>query len=142
MITIYGIKNCDTMKKALKWLNERGVEYRLHDYKKAGLDEATLKAWVKQIGWEPLVNRRGTTWRKLPESDREQIDEDKAIELMLANLSLIKRPVLVTGNSLHVGFKPEQYDEILPPSSLLPPTARYDADPSKAEHSAISAITI
>ncbi len=115
MITIYGIKNCDTMKKALKWLNQRGVEYQLHDYKKAGLEEATLKAWIEQIGWEPLINRRGTTWRKLPGSDREQIDEDKAIELMLANLSLIKRPVLVTGNSLHVGFKPEQYDEILPP---------------------------
>ena len=112
MITIYGIKNCDTMKKAFKWLDDHGVEYEFHDFKKAGLDEKTLKAWVKQVGWETLVNRRGTTWRKLPESDREGIDEAKAIHLMLDNLSLIKRPVLNTGKTLHVGFKADEYSEI------------------------------
>ncbi len=112
MTTIYGIKNCDTMKKACKWLDEHGVEYEFHDYKKAGLDQQQLKAWVKQIGWEPLVNRRGTTWRKLPESDREGIDEAKAINLMLANLSLIKRPVLDTGKILHIGFKTDEYGKI------------------------------
>ena len=112
MVTIYGIKNCDTMKKAFKWLDEHGVEYEFHDYKKAGLDEKQLKVWVKQVGWETLVNRRGTTWRKLPEADRENIDEAKAIKLMLANLSLIKRPVLDTGKELHVGFKADDYAKI------------------------------
>ena len=112
MTTIYGIKNCDTMKKALKWLDEHGVNYEFHDYKKAGLDEKQLKAWVKQVGWKTLVNRRGTTWRKLPESDRENINEAKAIEMMLANLSLIKRPVLDTGETLHVGFKADEYKQL------------------------------
>jgi len=112
MNTIYGIKNCDSMKKAIKWLNENGVDYQFHDFKKAGLDEKQLKAWVKQVGWEVLVNRRGTTWRKLPEAEREGIDEAKAIQLMLANLSLIKRPVLETDKTLHVGFKAEEYNQI------------------------------
>ena len=112
MTTIYGIKNCDTMKKAIKWLNENGVEFEFHDFKKAGLEEAQLKAWVKQVGWELLVNRRGTTWRKLPESERDGIDETKAIQLMLANLSLIKRPVLITDNAIHVGFKADEYAQI------------------------------
>ncbi len=112
MTTIYGIKNCDTMKKAIKWLAEHKVEYQFHDFKKAGLDEKQLKAWVKQVGWEALVNRRGTTWRKLPEVDREDINETKAIQLMLDNLSLIKRPVLDTGKNLHVGFKADEYANI------------------------------
>ncbi len=112
MTTIYGIKNCDTMKKAIKWLNEHEVEYQFHDYKKMGLEEKQLKDWVKQIGWEALVNRRGTTWRKLPEADREGINEAKAIQLMLDNLSLIKRPVLETGKNLHVGFKADEYAKI------------------------------
>ena len=112
MTTLYGIKNCDTMKKAIKWLNEHGIEYQFHDYKKAGLDEQQLKAWVAQLGWEILVNRRGTTWRKLPETVRDGIDEAKAIQLMLDNLSLIKRPVLVTDKTIHVGFKADEYAEI------------------------------
>ncbi len=112
MNTIYGIKNCDTMKKAIKWLTEHGIEYQFHDFKKLGLEEKQLKAWVKQIGWETLVNRRGTTWRKLPESNREEIDESKAIQLMLDNLSLIKRPVLVTDKTIHVGFKADDYAKL------------------------------
>lgn len=111
MTTIYGIKNCDTMKKAMKWLNEHGIDYQFHDYKKSGLSEAQLKGWVKQVGWEPLVNTRGTTWRKLPESDRENLDEARAISLMLANLSLIKRPVLEHGNALTVGFSATDYEK-------------------------------
>lgn len=112
MTTIYGIKNCDTMKKAFKWLNDHGVDYEFHDYKKGGLDEKRLKAWIKQLGWEALVNRRGLTWRKLPEMDREGVDEARAIRLMLASPSLIKRPVLDTGKVLRVGFKPEEYQAL------------------------------
>jgi len=112
MTTIYGIKNCDTMKKAIKWLNDNGVEFEFHDFKKAGLEEKQLKSWVKQVGWELLVNRRGTTWRKLPEAERDGIDESKAIQLILNNLSLIKRPVLETNNGLYVGFKAEEYAQI------------------------------
>ena len=112
MTTIYGIKNCDTMKKAFKWLDEHGVDYDFHDYKKVGLDEKQLKTWVKQVGWETLVNRRGTTWRKLPEADRENINEAKAIKLMLANLSLIKRPVLNNSNTLQIGFKADEYEQL------------------------------
>ena len=112
MTTLYGIKNCDTMKKAMQWLNDQGIDYQFHDFKKAGLDEETLKSWIKHVGWETLVNRRGTTWRKLPQHDRDTIDETKAIELMLANLSLIKRPVLETGDGTYVGFKADQYAKI------------------------------
>jgi len=112
MTTIYGIKNCDTMKKAMKWLSENGVDYEFHDFKKAGLDEKTLKAWVKHVGWETLVNRRGLTWRKLPENDRNDINEAKAIALMMDNLSLIKRPVLNTSSGLHVGFKADEYEKL------------------------------
>jgi len=112
MTTIYGIKNCDTMKKAMKWLTDNGVEFEFYDFKKQGLEQSQLETWVKQVGWETLVNRRGTTWRKLPENDREDVDEHKAITLMLANLSLIKRPVLDTGKGLHVGFKADDYQAI------------------------------
>lgn len=99
------------MKKAIKWLNDNDVEFEFHDFKKAGLEEKRLKSWVKQVGWELLVNRRGTTWRKLPEAERDEIDENKAIQLMLDNLSLIKRPVLETDKSLHVGLKAEEYSQ-------------------------------
>jgi len=109
MTTIYGIKDCDTMKKAFKWLDDHGVEYEFHDFKKAGLDEKQLKTWVKQVGWEALVNRRGLTWRKLPEAEREGINEARAIKLMLANTSLVKRPVLANRKKLLVGFKPDEY---------------------------------
>mgnify|MGYP002620868787 CR=1 FL=1 len=113
MTTIYGIKNCDTMKKALKWLDDHGVDYEFHDYKKSGLDQKQLKAWVKQLGWETLVNRRGLTWRRLPEAEREGINEAKAIALMVTHPSLVKRPVLDTGGSVQVGFKPEEYGRLL-----------------------------
>jgi arsenate reductase len=107
--TLYGIRNCDTMKKAWTWLDEHGVAYAFHDYKKQGIDRAKLEAWAGQVGWEVLLNRAGTTFRKLPEADRTGLDQAKAIGLMLAQPSMIKRPVLETGGRLLVGFKPEQY---------------------------------
>jgi arsenate reductase len=109
-ITIYGIKNCDTMKKARAWLDQRGVAYRFHDYKTAGIERATLEGWAKKAGWEALLNKAGTTFRKLPEKDKEGLTEKKAIALMLSQPSMIKRPVLEAGGKLIVGFKPEQYE--------------------------------
>jgi arsenate reductase len=108
-ITIYGIRNCDTMKKARDWLAANGVAAEFHDYKTAGIDRATLEGWVKALGWEVLLNRAGTTFRKLPEADRQGIDAPKAIELMLAQPSMIKRPVLDADGKLLVGFKPDSY---------------------------------
>ena len=107
--TIYGIKNCDTMKKARAWLDAKGVSYTFHDYKAAGIDASTLKAWAGQLGWEKLLNRAGTTFRKLPDAEREGLDEAKAIALMVAQPSMIKRPVLARGGKLVVGFSPEAY---------------------------------
>ena len=109
MVTIYGIKNCDTMKKARAWLEARGVAYAFHDYKAAGVERGMLQAWSKSVGWEVLFNRAGTTFRKLPEADKVRITEAKAIALMLAQPSMIKRPVLAIGGRLIVGFKPETY---------------------------------
>jgi arsenate reductase (glutaredoxin) len=110
-ITIYGIKNCDTMKKARGWLDTRGVAYAFHDYKTAGIERAKLEGWAKKAGWEALLNKAGTMFRKLPDKDREGLTEAKAIKLMLAQPSMIKRPVLeLTGGKLLVGFKPEQYE--------------------------------
>jgi arsenate reductase len=109
VITIFGIKNCDTMKKAFAWLDDHGVQYDFHDYKKSGIDIATLKAWSKRVGWEVLLNTRGTTWRKLTPEQQANLDEAKALKLMSENPSLIKRPVLETGNELLVGFDPERY---------------------------------
>lgn len=108
-LTIYGIRACDTMKKARAWLDEHGIDYRFHDYKTAGIDAARLGDWADRIGWETLLNRGGTTFRKLPESDRIDIDRDKAIALMLAQPSMIKRPVLDRDGAIIVGFKPERY---------------------------------
>ena len=108
-ITIYGIKNCDTMKKARTWLDGHGVAYNFHDYKAAGIDKATLASWAKAVGWETLLNRAGTTFRKLDEADKEGLTEARAIALMLAQPSMIKRPVLDLGGKLLVGFKPEIY---------------------------------
>lgn len=109
-ITIYGIKNCDTMKKAFTWLKDHGVAHAFHDYKASGIEKAKLEAWCKSVGWELLLNRAGTTFRKLPEAEREDIIEKKAIALMLAQPSMIKRPVLeLGGGKLLVGFKPDQY---------------------------------
>jgi arsenate reductase (glutaredoxin) len=108
-VTIYGIKNCDTMKKARAWLDERGIAYIFHDYKAQGVERARLEAWAREVGWETLLNRAGTTFRKLPETSREGITEQKAITLMLDQPSMIKRPVLDIGGKLLVGFKPEIY---------------------------------
>ena len=109
MVTIYGIKNCDTMKKARSWLESKKVAHTFHDYKAVGIDKATLEGWVKNVGWQVLINRAGTTFRKLPHADKEDITEKKAVALMLAQPSLIKRPVLDAKGSLTVGFKPEEY---------------------------------
>ena len=109
MITIFGIKNCDTMKKARAWLEQRGVEHRFHDYKTAGIDAVTLRGWVRRVGWEVLLNRSGTTFRKLAAADRADLTEAKAIALMLAQPGMIKRPVLDAREALMVGFKPEAY---------------------------------
>lgn len=108
-ITIYGIRNCDTMKKAFAWLDKAGVDYTFHDYKKEGIDRKTLEAWRKQVGWETLLNRAGMTFRKLPERDKEGLNAGKALKLMLEQPSMIKRPVLDLGKRLLVGFKPEEY---------------------------------
>ncbi|OYY72626.1 arsenate reductase [Sphingomonas sp. 28-63-12] len=110
MTTLYGIKNCDTMTKARAWLDAAGVTYQFHDYKLAGADPARLEAWVERAGWEMLLNRAGTTFRKLPDADKQGIDRDKAIALMLANPSMIKRPVIEVGDALLIGFKPDAYD--------------------------------
>jgi len=107
--TVYGIKNCDTIKKARKWLEQHDVDYAFHDVRSDGLDEPTLRSWIKAVGWETLLNTRGTTWRKLPEKDKADMNEDKAMELMLAQPAMIKRPVLKLDKKLHVGFKEADY---------------------------------
>src|SRR5215470_7325490 len=113
-ITIYGIRNCDTMKKARAWLDKRGVDYAFHDYKTAGIDRTQLERWAKKVGWETLLNRAGITFKKLPDREKDNITLAKAIALMLKQPSMIKRPVLeVGGGKLLVGFKPEQYAAIL-----------------------------
>ncbi|SDS78736.1 arsenate reductase [Halopseudomonas xinjiangensis] len=109
MITLYGIKACDTMKKARVWLEEQGIEYQFHDYRKEGIDADQLRAWCDEHGWETVLNRQGTTFRKLDDADKEAIDTSKAVGLMQANPSMIKRPVLDTGSQRLVGFKPDQY---------------------------------
>jgi Spx/MgsR family transcriptional regulator len=110
-VTLYGIKNCDTMKKARAWLDAKGVPYAFHDYKAEGVDRARLETWAGSVGWETLLNRAGTTFRKLPDADKAGLDEGRAIALMLDQPSMIKRPVLDLGGRLVVGFKPEQYEE-------------------------------
>lgn len=113
MIQVFGIKNCDTMKKAFAWLTENGVAYEFTDYKKAGVAEANLPDWNARAGWEKLLNTRGLTWRKLSDEERAAVDEQKALKLMAQYPSLIKRPVLDTGSQLIVGFAPENYAEKL-----------------------------
>jgi arsenate reductase len=114
-VTIYGIRNCDTMKKARAWLDKSGVDYAFHDYKVAGIDKAKLESWAKKAGWETLINRAGTTFRKLPDKDKNGLTEKKAIALMLAQPSMIRRPVLEAGGGrLLVGFRPEEYGKVLP----------------------------
>ena len=109
--TIYGIKNCDTMKKARAWLDSHGVKYEFHDYKTAGAPKEKLKAWCDELGWETLLNRAGTTFKKLPEADKEGLNERKALALMFDQPSMIKRPVLEVGSKLLVGFRPDIYAE-------------------------------
>jgi arsenate reductase (glutaredoxin) len=109
MTTIYGIRNCDTMKKAFAWLDGHKVRYEFHDYKSAGIELARLKAWSKQVGWETLLNTRGTTWRKLLPAQQANLDERKALQLMSEHPSLIRRPVLEHGATLLVGFDAQQY---------------------------------
>jgi Spx/MgsR family transcriptional regulator len=111
-ITIYGIKNCDTMKKARAWLDKQGVEYAFHDYKSAGIERERLERWEKKVGWETLLNRAGTTFRKLPDEAKENLDERKALQLMLEQPSMIKRPVLERDSTLWVGFTPEKYSAL------------------------------
>jgi len=112
MTTVYGIKNCDTMKKARRWLDEHDVAYDFHDYKKDGIDEKTLTGWVKKLGWEALLNRRGTTWRKLPDKLKDNINQSSAIKIMLEQPSIIKRPVVKKGSSYLVGFDEQQFQDM------------------------------
>lgn len=107
--TLYGIPNCDTVKKARVWLGQHGVTFLFHDYKKAGIDRARLQGWVAEHGWQTVLNRAGTTFRALPEADKADLTADRAIALMLAQPSMIKRPVLELGDRTLVGFKPELY---------------------------------
>lgn len=110
MITIFGIKNCDTMKKAFRWLDENNIEYHFHDYKKAGVDEIMAKAWIDLLGWENIINKRGTTWRKLDDEVKSTIDSEKAVNLMLAQPSIIKRPLLQLEETKYLlGFNSEEY---------------------------------
>jgi arsenate reductase len=109
-VIIYGIKNCDTMKKARAWLDGHGVNYTFHDYNTAGIERAQLEKWAKKVGWEALLNRAGTTFKKLPDKEKDGVTQAKALALMLKQPSMIKRPVLeASGGNLLVGFKPEQY---------------------------------
>lgn len=112
-VILFGIKNCDTMKKAFNWLTSNGVDYEFTDYKKAGVAAAHLADWSQRAGWETLLNKRGLTWKKLTDAERTDVNETKAIELMTQHPSLIKRPVLDTGRQLIIGFTPENYAEQL-----------------------------
>ncbi len=109
---IYGIKSCDTMKKARAWLESNGVAYEFHDYKESGVERAKLEGWLKMVGWEALLNRAGTTFRKLPDAAKTNLTEAKAVKLMLEQPSMIKRPVLEYGRTLLVGFSPEKYSAL------------------------------
>ena len=113
MIKIYGIPNCDTMKKARRWLEASGIDYDFHDYKKRGVPEKNLKAWVQKAGWETLLNKRGTTWRKLDDELKHNIDNESAIKTMLDNPSIIKRPVLESNQLLLIGFKEDEYRQLI-----------------------------
>jgi len=111
-VTLHGIRNCDTVKKARLWLEAKGVDYAFHDFKSAGVTEAQLESWCDQAGWETVLNRAGTTFRKLPEAERAGIDADKAVALMLAQPSMIKRPMLESGDALLAGFAPDRYSAV------------------------------
>jgi arsenate reductase (glutaredoxin) len=112
-ITLYGIPSCDTVKKARKWLDARGVTYAFHDYKKQGADPAKIAGWVEKVGWEKILNRAGTTFKKLPEADKEGLDAAKAVALMAANPSAIKRPIVEHPDGLLVGFRDNEWEQAL-----------------------------
>ena len=112
-VTIFGIKNCDTMKKARAWLEAHGVDYAFHDYKTAGIERERLASWAEQVGWETLLNRAGTTFRKLPDSDKEGLDAAKAVQVMAANPSTIKRPVVEYPGGILIGFKESEWEAAL-----------------------------
>ncbi len=114
MIEVYGLNNCDTCRKARKWLDEQGIEHRFHDIRKANLDDEAIAGWAVKAGWETLLNRRGTTWRGLPAPDREDVDEGSAIRLMTSHPALIKRPVFVTGSDVLVGFTTDVQKALAP----------------------------
>ena len=111
-ITLYGISNCDTIKKARSWLNEHRVSFEFHDYRKQGLDRDQLQSMTSALGWETMLNRRGTTWRALPETLKNTIDSESALQVMLDNPAIIKRPIMDRQGSFHIGFSPAQYQEI------------------------------
>lgn len=113
MITIFGIKNCDAVRKAIKWLAVNECEHQFHDFRVDGLDDKVLNAWVNNVGWEKLLNTRSTSWRQLPEKQKKQVSEQSAIKLMLENPTLIKRPVLELNNQILVGFKDAEYQNLL-----------------------------
>jgi len=113
MTTLYGIPNCDTIKKARKWLDDKNIAYEFHDYKKAGIDRKTLKNWCKEFGYETLINNRGTTWRKLEDQLKNNINETSAIKIMQENTSVIKRPVLISDHTKIVGFNEADYKSLL-----------------------------
>ncbi len=113
-VTMYGIPTCDTIKKARGWLSEHGTAFTFHDYRKDGLDRALLDALIDRVGWEVLLNRAGTTFRKLPEADRTELDRERATALMLAQPGMIKRPVLIADDRIEVGFKPDRYAALFP----------------------------
>ena len=112
MIKLYGIPNCDTIKKARSWLDKHGVDYEFHNYKKQGVPEKELKAWIKQLGWEVLLNKRGTTWRQLDEDTKAKVNQASAIQIMLENPSIIKRPVLDVDGTFYVGFSDTNYTQV------------------------------
>ena len=112
MAVVYGIKNCDTVKKACKWLDQHDIEFTFHDFRKDGLTKSKVQSWLKEIDWETLVNKRGTTWRKLNDTQKSQINKTSATKLMVEQPTLIKRPVLEIGTQVFVGFSPENYQSV------------------------------
>ena len=112
MVILYGISNCDTIKKARRWLNEAGIEYQFHDYRKDGLNQSQLEQWADELDWQQLLNRRGTTWRQLTDEQKNTINRDRAVQLMLEYPAMIKRPLLDTGNSKVLGFSADRYQDL------------------------------
>jgi arsenate reductase len=112
MLTLYGIKNCDTVKKARRWLEDHGIEYQFHDFRQDGLNKKQLSGWVEQLGWEVIVNKRSTTWRNLSDKDKELTTNSQAVKLLLANPTLIKRPVVQSNKVFLVGFKETEFKKI------------------------------